>query len=176
MDTCREKRFRIKWVIAILVLALSVSTVGVVRTDAASRLAKPKYKLIKRGKKSATLKVSNSKGVTGYRIYLKIGKKGKWKLHDFAFHSSKIKLTKLKPNKVYYVKLKAWRTKGRSIRLSRYSRTIKINKFQKKTGTKSTSTPMPTSTPAAVPTDGTVTGAAVVVPTPVPTPLTTPVP
>ena len=162
MDTCRKIRYRMKGVIAILVLALSVSTVSVTRADAVSRPAKPKYKLIKRQKKSATLKVSNSKGVTGYRIYLKIGKKGKWKLYDFALHSSKIKITKLKANQVYYVRLKAWKTKGHSVRVSSYSKTIKIGKYQKKPST------TPTPAPTLMPGDGTATGAAVIVPQPTP--------
>ncbi len=172
MDICRKMRYRMKGVIAVLVLALSVSTVSVVKTDAASRPAKPKYKLMKRGKKSATLKVSNSKGVTGYRIYLKIGKKGKWKLYDFALHSSKIKLTKLKPNKIYYVKLKAWKTRGYSVKVSRYSKTIKIGKYKKKSGTSTTPTPVPTLVPGA----GTATGPAVIVPEPTPLPESTPLP
>lgn len=171
----------IKGVITILVLALCVGTVSVVRADAASRPAKPKYKLLKRQKKSATLKVSNSKGITGYRIYLKTGKKGKWMLYDFALHSSKIKIAKLKPDKVYYVRLRAWKTRGHSVRLSSYSRTIKINKYKKKTGAAPTSTPtltpMPTLAPA--PGEGSVTsGSAVSVPvaTATPSPSVTPIP
>lgn len=165
MDTCRKLKYRMKGVIAVLVLALSVSAVSATGADAASRPAKPKYKLIKREKKSATLKVSNSKGVTGYRIYLKTGKKGKWVLYDFALHSSKIKLTKLKPNKEYYVRLKAWKTKRYSVRLSRYSKTIKIGKYQKKpSATSATPTPAPTLMPGG----GTTTGVAVILPEPTP--------
>ncbi len=139
-----------KLVIALLVLALSISAIGTTCAEAASRPAKPKFKVMKRTKKTATIKVKNSKGVTGYRIYLKTGKKGKWKLHDFALHSSKIKLTKLKPNKVYYVKLKAWKTRGHSVRLSRYSKTLKIGKYQ--SGKKApASTPVPTVVPGGGP-------------------------
>ena len=163
MNRDHAKSCLVKGGVAILVLALCVGIMSVVQADAASGLAKPKYKLLKREKKSATLKVSNSKGVTGYRIYLKTGKKGKWKLYDFALHSSKIKITKLKPGKVYYVKLRAWKTQGHSIRLSRYSKTVKIDKYKKKTGAASTPTPTPILTPA--PGEGSVTsGAAVTVP------------
>lgn len=173
MNRDHAKFCLVRGVAAILVLALCIGTIGVAQADAASNLAKPKYKLLKRQKKTATLKVSNSKGVTGYRIYLKTGKKGKWKLYDFALHSSKIKITKLKPNKIYYVKLKAWRTKGSSIRYSGFSKTIKINKYKKKTT--ATATPTPTSTPIATPMpgDGSITsGSAVTVPdvSPSPTP------
>ena len=150
------KRNRIKRGLFVLVLALCVSVAGPVRTDAASRPAKPKFKLIKRDKKSATVKVSNSKGVTGYRIFLKTGKKGKWVLYDFALHSSKIKITKLKPDKIYYVKLKAWKTKRYSVRVSHYSKTIKIGKYQKKGST-------PTPSPTVVPDDSMVSGAAILV-------------
>ncbi len=146
-------------VIAILVLALCVSMVSVTRTSAASRPAKPKFSLLKRQKKSATLKVKNSKGVTGYRIYLRTGKKGKWMLYDFALHSSKIKIAKLKPNKVYYVRLKAWKTKRYSVRLSSYSKTIKIDKYRNKGSAAPTATPMIT----PVPGDGSATGPAVTV-------------
>lgn len=171
MHRDRAKFCLVRGVAAILVLALCIGAMGVVQADAASKLAKPKYKLLKRQKKSATLKVSNSRGVTGYRIYLKIGKKGKWKLYDFALHSSKIKITKLKPGKVYYVKLKAWRTKGSSIRYSGFSKTIKIDKYKKKTAATATPKPTPTGTPT--PGDGSITsGSAVTVPdiSPTPTP------
>lgn len=172
MKRDHAKSSLVKAIVAILVLALCVGTIGVVQVNAASKLAKPKYKLLKRGKKTATLKVSNSKGVTGYRIYLKTGKKGKWKLYDFALHSSKIKLSKLKPNKVYYVRLRAWKTKGHSIRLSAYSKTIKINKYKKKTSAAATATPTPIVTPT--PGNGSVTsGSAVTVPDVSPTPLPT---
>ena len=182
MDRDHAKSCLVKGVAAILVLALCVVTMGVAQVDAASKLAKPKYKLLKRGKKTATLKVSNSKGVTGYRIYLKTGKKGKWKLYDFALHSSKIKITKLKPGKVYYVKLRAWKTQGHSIRLSSYSKTIKIDKFKKKTGTASTPTSTPTATPIVTPAPGSgsvTTGSAVTAPeeSPAPSlPATSPIP
>lgn len=139
-----------KIIIAFLVFALCISTVGVTSGQAASRPAKPKFKVTKRAKKSATLKVQNSKGVTGYRIYLRVGKKGKWKLYDFALHSSKITVTKLKSGKTYYVKLKAWKTKGHSVRLSRYSKTVKIGKYQKKQSPAGV-TPAPTSVPTVVP-------------------------
>ena len=172
----RAKFCLVKGVAAILVLALCVGTMSVVQADAASKLAKPKYKLLKREKKSATLKVSNSKGVTGYRIYLKTGKKGKWKLYDFALHSSKIKIKKLKPGKVYYVKLRAWKTKGHSIRLSRYSKTIKINKYKKKTGTAATPSPTPIITPT--PGGDVTSGSAITVPdvSPIPSPTVSPIP
>lgn len=184
MNRDHAKSCLVKGMAAILVLALCVGIMSVVQADAASGLAKPKYKLLKREKKSATLKVGNSKGVTGYRIYLKTGKKGKWKLYDFALHSSKIKITKLKPGKVYYVKLRAWKTQGHSIRLSRYSKTVKINMYKKKTGTAVTPSPTPTPTVTPILTsapggDGSLTsGAAAKVPdaTPVPSPTVLPVP
>ncbi len=170
MNRDHAKYCLVKGVAAILVLALCVGAISVGQADAASKLAKPKYKLLKRGKKTATLKVSNSKGVTGYRIYLKTGKKGKWKLYDFALHSSKIKITKLKPGKVYYVKLRAWKTRGHSIRLSSYSKTIKINKYKKKSSVATTATPTVSPTPG----DGFVTsGSAVTVPDVSPVPSTT---
>lgn len=151
------KGYRRKGMLAVLILALFVSMANVTGTSAASRPAKPKFKLLKREKKSATLKVKNSKGVTGYRIYLKTGKKGKWMLYDFALHSSKIKIAKLKPNKVYYVRLKAWKTKRYSVRLSHYSKTVKIDKYRKKGSALPTATPMVT----PVPGEGPVSGAAV---------------
>lgn len=176
MNRDRVKFCLVKGLAAILVLALCIGTMSVVQADAASKLAKPKYKLLKREKKSATLKVSNSKGVTGYRIYLKTGKKGKWKLYDFALHSSKIKIKKLKPGKIYYVKLRAWKTKGHSIRLSRYSKIIKINKYKKKTGTAATPSPTPIVTPT--PGGDITSGSAITVPdvSPIPSPTVSPIP
>lgn len=148
-------------IIAVLALALGISTVGIGRLEAASRLAKPKLSLKKRAKKSATIKLKGG-SVTGYRIYMKTSKKGKWqlqayvmrgikgkikgKLATFSLRSNTLELSKLKPKKVYYIKIRAWKSSWRrpgKIKLSPYSKTLKIGKYKAKT-------PVPTPTDANV--------------------------
>lgn len=140
-------------IVALLALALGIGTVGIARLEAAARLAKPKLSLKKRTKKGATLKLKGS-SVTGYRIYMKTSKKGKWqlqayvmrgmkgkikgKLATFSLSSNKLTLTKLKPKKVYYIKVRAWKSSWRKpgqIKLSPYSKTLKIGKYKAQTPT-----------------------------------------
>lgn len=163
--------------VALLALALGISTVGIARLEAAARLAKPKLSLKKRAKKSATIKLKGG-SVTGYRIYMKTSKKGKWqlqayvmrgmkgkikgKLATFSLSSNKLTLTKLKPKKVYYIKVRAWKSSWRKpgqIKLSPYSKTLKIGKYK------------PASSPADV-----ATGDAVQFPDETPSPEATEVP
>lgn len=156
----------------VLILALGISMVNIGRLEAASRrLAKPKISVKTRAKKSATIKIKGG-NVTGYRIDIKIGKKGKWKMNPvmcgmknikgkqatFSLTSKTLKLTKLKPNKVYYIKIRAWKSswKSRKIKLSPYSKVLKIGKYNPK---------------APAPTDANVsTGDAVQVPEKSPSP------
>lgn len=152
----RNRNIR-KLISAALVIALSISVVNIGRLEAASHLPKPKISLKKRAKKSATIKLKSG-NVTGYRIYMKTGQKGKWqlqalvmrgmkgtikgKLANFSLGSNTLKLSKLKPKKVYYIKIRAWKSSWRSrrIKLSPYSKVLKIKKYNPKA-------PTPTPTP-----------------------------
>ncbi len=141
----QRKNRRIKVLAAAALLFVSgIGIVGSVAPEAASRPAKPKISLQKRTKKTAVIKIKNSNKKLAYRVYMKTSKKGKWKLHafamrgvpakgklaDFKLRSGKLELRKLKPNKVYYLRLKAWRVGRKG--LSSYSKTIKIGKYKSK--------------------------------------------
>lgn len=148
----RNQNIRV-FMIAALALALGIATVGIGHLEAAGRLSRPKLSLKKRSKKSATIKLRGG-NVTGYRIYMKTSKKGKWKLQayvmrgvkgkikgklaTFSLRSNTLQLSKLKPKKVYYIKIRSWKSSWRrpgQIKLSPYSKTLKIGKYKAETPT-----------------------------------------
>lgn len=138
-------------IVALLALALGIGTVGIAELEAAARLSKPKLSLKKRTKKGATIKLKGG-SVTGYRIYMKTAKKKKWqlqayvmrgmkgkikgKLATFSLSSDKLTLTKLKSKQVYYIRVRSWKSSWRRpgrIKLSPYSKTLKIGKYKAQT-------------------------------------------
>ena len=134
--------------VAILV-AFCVGLLGTSKASAASRPAKPSFKVTKRTKTTATIKITKKGKVSGYHIYIKSSKKGRYKIIPSI--SRTVKLKKLKKDKVYYVKVRAFRTKGLKIRFGKFSKTIKIGKYKKAT-TKKTTTSTNTDTQQTVPT------------------------
>lgn len=126
-----------------LLLALCVSPFGNVKVKAASKPAKPSFRVTKRTKTTATIKIKKKGKVSGYHIYIKSSKKGKYKVIPTI--SRTVKLKKLKKNKVYYVKIRAFRTTGLKIKFGKFSKTIKISKYKKATTKKDTSTTTNTS-------------------------------
>ena len=130
-----------------LFLSLCVSLFGANQVIAASKPAKPSFSVKKRTKTTATLKIKKKGKVSGYHVYIKSSKKGKYKIIPSI--SRTVKLKKLKKNKVYYVKIRAYRTKGIKITFGKFSKTVKIGKY-KKTTTTSKTTVTETKKPSAV--------------------------
>ena len=126
-----------------LFLAAALLT-GAVTAGRAEAAGKPSLTLTKRAKKSATIKIKKQSNVTGYQVFVKIGKNGKYK-HVMSTLRPTYKITGLKPNKVYYVRVRAYRTRGYRISMGKYSNTVKIGKYEKPTPDEDTT---PTETPA----------------------------
>lgn len=129
-----------------LLLAMCVSVIFGNEVEAASRPAKPSFTVSKRTKTTATITIKKKDKVTGYHVYVKKGKKGKYRLWRFSF-SRKFKIRKLKPGSEYYVKIRAYRTKRLRIKKGKFSGAKKIKKYKKPVVTPSkTPTPTPTVT------------------------------
>ena len=134
--------------IIMLFLAASLLT-GAVTTEKAEAAGKPSITLTKRAKKSATIKIKKQSNVTGYQVFVKIGKNGKYK-HVMSTLEPTYKITGLKANKVYYVRVRAYRTRGYRITMGKYSNTVKIGKYVKPTPDKDTK---PSEIPSPSPSD-----------------------
>lgn len=127
--------------LALCITVLSPETV----TEAASKPKKPSFTVVKRTKTTATIKIKKQDKVTGYHVYVRKGKKGKFRLWTFSFTRT-FQVKKLKAGSEYYIKIRAYRTSGTSIKKGKFSGAKKIAKYTKP---KPTVTPLPTQTPAA---------------------------
>lgn len=111
---------------------------------AASKPGRPSFKVVKRAKKSVTLKINKTKNATGYQIFIANSKNGRYQ-QTAASRIRTVKLTKLKKDKAYYVKVRAFRTVGYHITFGRFSKAVKIDKYgkNKKPSPDLTETPSP---------------------------------
>ena len=128
----------------VLLLALSICIIGSERVEAAVP-AKPSVSLTKRTKTTASIKIKKKGKVSGYQVYLKSSKKGKYQL-IMGMKTSSYTIKKLKANKTYYVKVRAFNTRGYHITFGKYSAVLKIKPYQKPTPEPS-ATPEPTGSP-----------------------------
>lgn len=131
-----------------IILAAVILVANVVPADvaAASKPARPTFKVAKRTKKSVTLKIDKTKNATGYQIFISNSKGGKYQ-QVAASRIRTVKLTKLKKDKSYYVKVRAFKTVGFRITLGKFSKVQKIDKYQKKVKPSSTVNPDETTEP-----------------------------
>lgn len=141
----RGKNAFIKSVTICLLLAFVVSILSGGESQAASKPAKPSFTVSKRTKTTATIKIKKKDKVTGYQVYVKKGKKGKYRLWTFSFKRT-FKIKKLKAGSEYYVKIRAYRTKRLQIKKGKFSGAKKIKKYKK---AKPATSPTPTPTPSA---------------------------
>lgn len=126
----RGKSTFFKSVTLCLLLAFGVSILSGGESQAASKPAKPSFTVSKRTKTTATIKIKKKDKVTGYQVYVKKGKKGKYRLWTFSFKRT-FKIKKLKAGSVYYVKIRAYRTKRLQIKKGKFSGAKKIKKYKK---------------------------------------------
>ena len=133
----KTKRYH-KGVSLMLLLALSVCTFGSGEARAAVP-AKPSVSLAKRTKTAATIKIKKKGKVSGYQVYMKTSKSGKYQL-IMGMKTSSYTIKKLKANKTYYVKVRAFNTRGYHITFGKYSSVLKIKPYKKPV-------PAPTETP-----------------------------
>lgn len=115
--------------ITIFFLAAALLT-GAVTAERAEAAGKPSVTVAKRAKKSATIKIKKQSNVTGYQVFVKIGKNGKYK-HVMSTRGQTYKITGLKANKIYYARVRSYRTRGYRISLGKYSKAVKIGKYEK---------------------------------------------
>lgn len=128
--------------ITMLILAAALLT-GAVATEKAEAAGKPIVTLTKRTKKTATIKMAKQNNVTGYQVFVKIGKNGKYR-QVMSTRTQTYKITGLKANKVYYVRVRSYRTRGYHVYKGKYSKAIKIGKYEKPSSNKPSATPTPT--------------------------------
>ena len=161
----------------ILILALCLTSIGTTKVQAASKPSRPSVSLVKRSKTQAKIKIKKRGKATGYQIAVKTSKKARYRI-VMPTKKRTVVLRKLKASKVYYVKVRAFRTKGYRIVHGKFSKPIKIGKYKKAVKKpKATATPEPTVTPEATQTpEPTVTPEATQTPEPTVTPSETPVP
>ena len=119
-----------KGVALCLLLALCISILPGGMAEAASAPKKPSFTVTKRTKTTATIKIKKKDKVTGYQVYVRKGKKGKYRLWTFSFTRT-FKLKKLKAGSEYYVKILAYRTSKLSIKKGKFSAVKKIGKYVK---------------------------------------------
>lgn len=113
----------------ILLLAIFVSMFGAVKAESAGP-AKPVVSLDKRTKTTAKIKINKQSNVSGYQVWMKTSKNGKFNL-VMGIKTTSYTIKKLKANQTYYVRVRAFRTKGVRITFGKYSSTIKISPYKK---------------------------------------------
>lgn len=125
----REKKGIIYRGISLVVMFAMITVMfGFTRAEAA--LPKPVVSLSKRTKTTAKITIEKKGTVTGYRIYLKTSKNGKYQL-VMGIRNNSYTFKKLKADKTYYVKVRAFRTKGVRITYGKYSKVLTIKPYKK---------------------------------------------
>ena len=86
-------------------------------------------KVRKKGKKNARISWKKIKGVSGYKVYMKTGKKGKFKLvKTIKKNKASYIKKKLKKGKRYYFKVRAYKKENGKTYYGKYSKTKKIKR------------------------------------------------
>ncbi len=116
-----------------VLLAAVVLVTAVVPSDAgaAVRPARPVFKVVKRGKRFVNIKINRTKNATGYQIFIASSRRGRFK-QVAASRIRTVKITKLKKNRAYYIKVRAFKTVGYHITYGRFSKIVKVSKYSKK--------------------------------------------
>ena len=112
----------------LVIMAVIIGVFGAARAEAA--LPKPVVSLSKRTKTTAKITFEKKGNITGYQIYVKTSKNGKFQLVA-GIRESSYTFKKLKANKTYYVKARAYRTKGIKITYGKYSKVLTIKPYKK---------------------------------------------
>lgn len=144
----REKRRKIylRSLVPALFMALAVGTASPAAVKAAP--AKPVVTLVKRTKKTAKIQMKKQGNVSGYQIFFKTSKKGKFR-QIMGVRSQSYTIKNLKPKKNYYVKVRAFKTKNYRVTTGPFSKVITISPYKKKVETTPVATPAPTSEPTS---------------------------
>ncbi len=130
-----RKNILTKSLALVLLMAMFVPVLTGSEVAAAYSLKKPSFTVTKRTKTKAVIKIDKKGKATGCQIYMKKGKKGKYRLCAVAFTKT-CEIKKLKPGSEYYVKICSYRTQGSRIIKSKFSSVKKIGKYKKPSKTK----------------------------------------
>lgn len=112
----------------LVIVAVIAGAFGFTKAEAA--LPKPVVSLSKRTKTTAKITFEKKGNITGYQIYVKTSKNGKYQLVA-GIRENSYTFKKLKANKTYYVKARAYRTKGIKITYGKYSNVLTIKPYKK---------------------------------------------
>lgn len=140
-----KKNFRVCTILIAFVLCIAT----VCETSYAASL--PTFSIKTRAKTSVTIKIKKKGSVTGYQIFVANSKKGKYKQVGVARNMTTYKITRLKKDKTYYIKIRSYKTKGYRISLGKFSKPVKVPKYNNKKVTP-TKKPNPTKQPIPTPT------------------------
>lgn len=116
----------------IFAFVMAVTCISSCEVKAAARPARPVFRITKRAKKSVTLKIDKTKNATGYQIFISNSKYGKYQ-QTAASRIRTVKITKLKKDKTYYLKIRAFKTVGYHITVGKFSKVLKVDKYGSKT-------------------------------------------
>ena len=116
----------------ILAVVMIVTCIASCEVTAAARPARPTFKITKRAKKSVTLKIDKTRNATGYQIFISNSNHRKYQ-QTAASRIRTVKITKLKKDKTYYLKIRAFKTVGYHITVGKFSKVLKVDKYGSKT-------------------------------------------
>lgn len=147
----RKKSIYVLTLISFLSITLATmpASVSMAKSKTLSFSQKAKVQSVKAVSKTHNrieLKWQKMKGATGYQVYRATSKKGKYKKIATTKKTS-LTNTKLKPEKKYYYKIRAYKKSNKSYKYSRFSSIICIKTSTKKQATtEKTTTEVPTTT------------------------------
>lgn len=95
----------------------------------ASAMGKPTVTVGKRNETTAVLQIKKVKKAVGYQVFIANSRKGKFQQMG-STRTGSFRITKLKKNKAYFVKVRAYRTSGSRIITGKYSSVLKVDKYQ----------------------------------------------
>ena len=111
-----------------LMTALCVTGIQLQLPEKAEAAARPSVTVSKRAKTSAVITIKKVKKATGYQVFLAASRGGKYQ-HIGSTLSGKFTISKIKKNKVYYIKVRAYKTVGYRISTGKYSAVVKLQKY-----------------------------------------------
>lgn len=112
----------------LLAVLLCISMFNWTAADPVQAVGKTTVAVSKRTKTTAELSIKKISGVTGYQVFISHTRKGKYQQIG-ATRSSVFKLSRLGKNKIYYVKVRAYKTSASRIVTGKYSGVTKIGKY-----------------------------------------------
>lgn len=92
-------------------------------------MGKPIVTVGRRNETTATLQIKKVKDAQGYQVFVANSRKGKYQQMG-STRTGSFRISKLKKNKAYFVKVRAYKTSGSRIITGKYSSVLKVAKYQ----------------------------------------------